>query len=233
MKWFVLDNEAVEGPFETEALKNLVNDGGIPKDFRIWGRVQQTWIPAEEWVSNVDHLLADNNISSAGCIWHFGIGKKSHGPMTRKELVQALSQRRDISTILLWSKGMTNWAPIFEFHDILEELGINRREHPRADIDGNVEVHAQEGAHIYGRLLTISEGGMGFRGLASAQAGDTLQVTISSDHLGSPINAKVEVRYVSDSGFIGCRFQSINGEAKSSIIQYIRTQESTPYQMAG
>src|SRR5690606_6063040 len=108
-----------------------------------------------------------------------------------------------------WTKGMKAWAPIFEFNDLLDDLGINKRQFPRADIEGRVSIKVGSQS-LDGILLTISEGGFGADQLTGLTVGQTVSVEINSDAFYDPIHAKAEVRYITESGYVGFRFQNIN-----------------------
>ena len=126
---------------------------------------------------------------------------------------------------------MKAWAPIYEFTDLLDEIGMNKRQFPRSTIDGKVRVKL--GTHeIEGQLLMISEGGFGADQLENISIGQTLQVELVSDAFYEPIPVKVDVRYITEAGYVGFRFQNLSMENRSAIIQYVRSSTKTAIRAA-
>lgn len=222
VQWFVLRSEDVSGPFSTEEVKNLAAQGEFQDHNLIWGHMQVDWKPLGWWMVELPNLLAKTKEVKDPRQWHFAVAGNSFGPYSREDMIEKLRETNLNQEVLIWTKGMKSWAPIFEFNDILDSIGINKRQFPRAEIDGKAAVKI--GTQTFeGNLLTISEGGFGADNLSVVTAGQVVSVEIQSDSFYDPIHAKAEVRYVADSGYVGFRFQNLSMEARGAIIQYVKS----------
>lgn len=223
VRWFILRNENIKGPFSTEEIKSLNQSGDILDKDLIWGNLQAEWKPVAWWNIELPKLLAQTPKEEKETkLWHYAIQGQSFGPFNREDLIAKLKDNKSNYDILVWTKGMKAWAPIFEFTDLLDAVGINKRQFPRADIDGKVTIKSGP-TTIVGNLLMISEGGFGadqIKGLSNAQI---VSVEIESDSFYESIHAKAEVRYMTERGYVGFKFQNINMESRSAIVQYVKS----------
>lgn len=220
--WFTYDDENVEGPFTTEDIKRMGQSGELEHSTLVWGKPLVHWKSYSYWMSNLESLLQQADKMTDNRLWHYAINGESHGPMSRKHLIEALQfLQGDCNDALIWTKGMEAWAPIFEFHDLMDAIGVNRRKYPRAPVNGTVIVHVGE-QKVIGQLKAISEGGFGATALNLLSTGMQVNVEIQSDAFPSTIHASVQVRYISEEGFIGFKFGSINRESQAQIINYVK-----------
>lgn len=226
LQWFVLRNEDVRGPYSTDEVKNLTAQGEFRDGDMIWGRIQSDWKPLGWWMVELPNLLARTKEVRDPRLWHYAVGGSSFGPFSREDLIDKLKEANVNQDILVWTKGMKAWAPIFEFNDLLDAIGINKRVFPRADIDGRVVVKSGQQV-MEGNLLTISEGGFGADGLPGMTTGASVAIEIISDAFYDPLHMKAEIRYVTESGYVGFRFQNINMESRGAIIDYVRSSGRT------
>ncbi|OFZ11619.1 MAG: hypothetical protein A2Z20_01215 [Bdellovibrionales bacterium RBG_16_40_8] len=218
-QWFIMQDEKIKGPYAHEEVKALYEGGQITRDCLIWGRSQDNWQGIVLWI-NTQH--EEEHEMTFEQLWHFAIDGNSKGPLSRKDLVAELRELRYKGEILVWTKGMSAWADIFDFHDLLDEIGINRREHPRAHIAGSVVVKFQDKTMI-GLLKTIGPGGFGATQIDSILTlGQTVTVELKSERLNAPLVAKATVQYASDTGLYGFKFNGINMESRAHIMDYIR-----------
>jgi hypothetical protein len=105
---------------------------------------------------------------------------------------------------------------------ILGWLTFNFEAHPRCKINGQIVVSFDNQTFI-GQLSSISVGGFGCTRLnTTLPIGQDVKVEIKSDALGDVITAKANVQYISQDGYLGCKFATLNMEAKSRILSYIR-----------
>lgn len=118
---------------------------------------------------------------------------------------------------------MTDWQPLFEVEDLIQEIGYSRRQHPRAGLEGQVIIE-QDGQSYIGQLKMVSAGGCGFIGSEEVLPGSEVKVTLKSAAFYKEIRAQAEVRYVSKGGFTGIKFSGINQEDKATIINFVRSQ---------
>jgi hypothetical protein len=225
-QWFVLRNEDVMGPYTTDEVKHLAAQGEIQDRDLIWGRLQSEWKPFGWWMIELPNLLARTSEVKDSRAWHYAVSGASFGPFARPDLIEKLKSLGLADDILIWTKGMKAWAPIFEFNDILDEIGVNKRQFPRADIEGRVTLRMGQQT-FEGILLTISEGGFGADQLNGVAIGQAFSVEINSDAFYDPVHAKAEVRYITESGYVGFRFQNINMEVRGAIIQFVKSSGRT------
>lgn len=221
-RWFICKSEKVQGPLTADEIKAQVASGTLPLDCLIWGRGHKEWIALSRWIKDVGHR--EESVSTVQeQLWHYAIDGTSKGPMTRAELVNEIKGIKQKDEVLVWTKGMKAWADLFEFHDLLDDVGLNRREHPRAPIHGQAILTADDGQSVIGQLKTISSGGLGVTHVGqNLKIGQTLMVEIRSAELGDSITSKATVQYVTQSGYVGFRFVSLSMENKARIMQYVK-----------
>lgn len=225
--WFVSINEQVRGPFTQDEIKTHLAEGTIPLDSRIWGRGQTDWVIASNWMKAPQAAVIDPVRAKQEQAWHYAVQGVSKGPMPRAQLVNELRATRQKDEVLVWTKGMKAWSDLFEFHDLLEEIGLNKREHPRAAIDGQVVLKTEDGKAIIGQLKSISPGGLGVGQIIEPLSiGQVVTVEVRSPMLGDTIATKATVQYVTDSAFVGMKFVSVSMESKSRILEYVRTSDT-------
>lgn len=223
-KWFVQIDEQVQGPFTAEDVQSRLSAGQLRQDFLIWGPVQDEWRQIQWWLSNYNNLLATIHPIAPVEEWHFSLDGASEGPMSRLELVHALKGLKSLSDVLIWKNGMVSWVSIYEFHDILTEVGVSKREFPRADLVGKGTVKVDSRV-LSGELTTISEGGFGLVLAEGVMPGQLVVAEIHSPVLREVIHAKAECRYAAQ-GVMGFRFQQLSMEYKGAIVQYVRHAQS-------
>jgi hypothetical protein len=221
-QWFVCKSESVQGPFSRDEIKERVTGGTLPLDCLIWGRGQKDWIPLAHWVKEAGQQV-ETMSSTQEQLWHYAQEGSSKGPMTRAELVNEIKALKQKDEILVWTKGMKAWADLYEFNDLLDDLNLNRREHPRAGIHGQAILKIDDTHTIIGQLKVISSGGVGVTGVQNNLAiGQTLTIEIKSEEIGDSITAKANVQYVTQSGYVGLKFQALSMENKARIMQYVK-----------
>lgn len=225
-QWFVTANDIVEGPFTTEELKTRVQSGTLGESYLIWGRTMQEWRTPSRWMSDLSGLLEKMNTDQDYRHWHYSYEGQSYGPMNREKLLESLKNVKHTSDVLIWTKGMKAWAPLYEFHDLMDDVGVNKRQFPRAPIDGQV-IASWDEKKLTGKLDTISEGGCGGTGFADLVPGMTVSLDLESKSFFEVLKVKAEVRYVNENGYVGFRFQKLNMETRGAIIQYIKARSHT------
>jgi hypothetical protein len=222
VKWFVIQQEKVTGPFHEDEIKAQVSSGLVQTTDLVWGRPLDNWTSINRWLAQLSSMTAGVENLNSQQMWHYAVGGDSKGPMTRTELVNELKAIRNQNNILVWTKGMKAWVDLYDFHDLLDEIGLNRREHPRCKINGQIVVSFENQTFI-GQLSSISVGGFGCTRLnTTLPIGQDVKVEIKSDALGDVVTAKANVQYISQDGYLGCKFATLNMEAKSRILSYVR-----------
>ncbi|MCB0343117.1 MAG: DUF4339 domain-containing protein [Pseudobdellovibrionaceae bacterium] len=222
IKWYACLNEEVSGPYTTDQVKQGLDTGEFSSEMMIWGRAMAEWLTAQQWRAQLDQLLNQpSQQNKRPQMWHYAYLGESFGPLPRTELLDALAKIDTKKEVLIWTKGMKSWADLFHFQDIIEDLGINRREFPRARVTGSVVIHSDERV-VIGRLATIGAGGFGAVQLDdSITAGNLVTAELKTELLSESIKVRAIVQYVSQEGFVGFKFERISAEAQNEIIAYV------------
>ena len=218
-KWFVQQNELVIGPLTSEDVQTRLRAGQVLPIHLIWGRGLDQWFTVKAWTADPS-LTVQSAQEPTPATWHYADSGQSHGPLLREELIQNLKNVDSLGSVMLWTKGMKEWAPLFEFHDILTEIGVNKRQFPRTDLTGKAVLKG-DGATLVAPLVCISEGGFGVQLDSGVVAGQVLTVELHSPAFREILHAKAEMRY-GGQGVIGMKFTQVSPEAKGAIIQFVR-----------
>lgn len=222
--WFVQKVDAVDGPMSTEDVQSRLQTGQLTGSHMIWGRGLEGWISLGHWSKELPRLANATQAQAVPEMWHYAHNGKSAGPFPKAQLVDELKNVENLGDVMIWTKGMKEWAPLFEFHELLSSIGVNKRQFPRADITGRAIVKTTESALI-GQLVTISEGGCGIvvdQGLVPGQA---FTLELQSPSFRNAVHAKAECRYLSE-GLAGVKFTHLSSEAKGAIIQYVKQSQN-------
>lgn len=230
-KWFLLHDDEVSGPYSEDQVRLDIKSGKVKPSWLIWSKLQDQWRSVSWWQSEVNQLLKNHKETKDNRLWHYASEGQTFGPMTRIQLVQEVTQLKNKSDVLLWTKGMPNWGAIYEFTDLMDEVGVSRRQHPRASLKGTAVIKTAERA-LLGKVLMISAGGCGINGVDGLIPGEKIHLDIKSPAFSEPLRASAEVRYVTETGFIGLKFTAVSPEYQSKIIEYVRSQTGTNQQKA-
>jgi len=219
-KWFALVEGQVRGPFLKDDLESQLK--GWPGAL-IWGRGMSEWLSAERWHESLLELNKQNSLHNQKLErqWRLLIDGQELKPMSHDEMIRLLRNKTDLTHVRIWTEGYSDWKDIYQIHKIMDELGVSRRTHPRVPVMGSMNCDGPNG-QFTGRLLSISEGGLGATEGPQAKIGDKLKVVIKSPNLNSYIHATVEVVYVGPNGYFGMKFMGLQTESRSLIIEYIR-----------
>lgn len=221
-QWFVFSNDEVRGPFATEDLQAQAAGGTVDMNGLVWGRALKDWTQLGQWLKlAVDGSAFLHVQTPAEVNWHYAYQGNTKGPMKRDQLIDELKHLPGADSVMLWTKGMKGWAPVFEFYDIADELDINRRQHPRVTISGKV-VATSGDAKWEGQLKTLSSGGFGTLGLNHLIPGEKYKIEIHSQELTTSIHVNAQLRYNSEDGFSGFKFESLSSEQRSVIMQSLK-----------
>lgn len=223
--WFIESSGQIEGPYSTDVVKARIKEGQLMASDMIWGRIMEEWRPVSWWVTSLDEMLEKEKRLARPEVWHYGIEGQTYGPFNWETLISrlrvVLSQAPNrLPQILIWTQGIKEWTNIIEFHNILEALGVNKRQHPRAAISGRTVIRAAGRTYV-APLRTISEGGFGTDTIGGISSGENVTVEIQSDALSEVIHARAVVRYVTSQS-AGFKFSNINVESTGMIVQYVR-----------
>jgi hypothetical protein len=226
-KWFLLNNNEVQGPFQESEVQKLLSQ--LPTAL-VWGHGLSEWLNKEDWqkiLVDLQEILTSLQ-SDMTPQWRLKQGTFEAGPFIYDQLIQVLKAHPDPGDVLI-SQDAENfqWKSVYDHPTIVEEVGITRRSHERVAISGLFR-YEKDGA-IYDSLLSsISEGGIGIFEAVNLSVGDTFKGTIQSPQLPTPINCNCEAVYRLDDSSWGLKFINLNLEAKSIVIAY--TQKFNPKQ---
>ncbi len=138
--WFIYSNDVVTGPFSTEEVQSKLSATELNGNSFIWWKGQREWTQISVWQADLDNILATLVTHLQKAIWYIDVGASPLGPLTQNELLETLRSVTDLSRVRLWAVGMKKWQTLFELHDVMELLGISRREHDRAPLMGTVAI---------------------------------------------------------------------------------------------
>ena len=222
-KWFVKQGERIDGPFTSDDVTKRLGNGSFSRHDLIWGPGNEAWQNLQSWQASLNSIGGDQEQTQVTVIesWHFAVDGQSKGPFTREQLLKQLKGLN--GDIMLWTKGMKEWAPLYEFHDFMTELGINKRQFPRAEVTGKAVIKST-GSTLVAPLLSISEGGFGVEMDGGLVPGESVTVELQTSAFREAISAKAEVRY-QGVGVMGFKFTQLNVETRGAIIQFIKTNQ--------
>jgi hypothetical protein len=225
--WFIFEKDEVVGPLTSAELKSGLLEGTFTRQAMVWSSLLgEKWIKASLWETEAQNFKKREKPSTEQRLWHYAVNGQSFGPYPRKKFLEEVKKQPSKDKILVWTKGMVSWASIYEFSELLDEIGISRREHPRADISGTVVVRAANKV-ILGKLMMISQGGCGVSGVLDIRSGEKVTLDIKSPAFNDTIRADAEVRYVTETGYVGLKFSPLQIEALSEIIDFVKQTQTT------
>ncbi len=229
MNWFITINEEVTGPFATDSVLQMQEKPDFEsQNTYVWGGNLDTWLKYSKWVSDHNAIISSSTETKTTIqSWYYAVNSQAKpvGPFDKLTLVEKISEIKDKDKVLIWTKGMEVWASVFEFADMLDELNISRRKHPRAKIEGSIILKNDNGdAHI-GNIYMISPGGCGINNVSGLKVGAKYKVEIKSPSLFNTINAEAIILMAGDNNSYGLRFDKIHVESESTIISYLKEQD--------
>lgn len=224
LKWFVQKDDVVDGPMSTEDVQTRLQTGQISPNAMIWGRGMPSWQKVEWWMRELPKLATAQHIELSPDSFHFAYQGKSYGPFVKDILLQELRVVDNLTDVMIWTKGMKEWAPLFEFHELISAMGVNKRQFPRAELEGRAVIKTVDSTLI-GRLVAIGEGGCGIMVEGNLVAGQPVSLEMQSTSFRDVLNAKAEVRFVSG-GTVGMKFTQLSSENKAAIISFVRQNQT-------
>lgn len=145
------------------------------------------------------------------------------GEMTKEELTAFTAKQEDVSKISIFDKKDREWKEIYSIPDIVQRLGLSRRENQRVPILAQFSgIHLGTNEKINGRVITISQGGIGITDNFDLKLGETIQGQLTSPHFYSPVNMTAEVTYAGLDGYVGLKFVNMNDEMMALVMDYIK-----------
>lgn len=222
--WFLYTGGAVTGPFTTDDVKAKLRAGNIAAGTYIWWKGQRDWIAIDTWENKVNQMMKNVSDVPTKPIWYADIAGTQKGPVTLTELMQILKPVSQLNKVRLWSVGMEKWTSVFEVGEVLDMLGLARRENERAPLMGTVAV-SRSNDDPRSFLLkngSISVAGMGFSGQHDLRIGDNVTLLIRSPEFTNSMHLQGDVAYVTGNGYVGVRFDRVHPETQAVIIDYVK-----------
>lgn len=245
-KWFLQLNGQVQGPFSQDSLQTTLQglDEANSENAFIWKRGFAEWIKvnklqtmnlesiitpeADEETSRADLTSEDNlfektfsHAFTEGAFYRVQINFIDQPLMTKAELLTLIAKQQDVSKVSIQDTKTKEWKDVYAFPDIVERLGLSRRKQPRVPILAQFAGKSNNKEEVSYRVITISQGGMGFTENYDLKIGDEVEGQVSSPHFFQSINVKAEVIYAGQDGYVGLKFTQIPDEARAAIIEYI------------
>lgn len=222
--WFIHRSGAVSGPLTSVEIDRRLGAGAIEPDSLVWARGTNEWTPISRW-KELQSQIESATAFANGRVWYCDTGSgQPAGPLTQNELVQHLKGHTRLEAISLWGTGLPRWMPFFEVPEIMDLIGISRREFPRAPLLGQAAI-TSSGSAIPTQLLstlTVSIRGFGVKQAGALSLGDRVQVSLKSNDLSSNVHAAGKVLYVSRTGEAGICFLDLSAEARSILFDHVR-----------
>lgn len=241
--WFIQFQGRVDGPLNKNKLQlalQSIGDENLEKTL-LWKRGLVEWMKASKWNANDEADQAPRRETSPEPVYPADDFEKTLAQtvsedsfyrvqisfidqplMTKAELLALISKQTDISTISIQDPKTKEWKEVYAFPDLVERLGLTRRAHPRVPILAQFTGSSNKNPQVNARVITISEGGIGFTDNFELKIGDSIEGQVNSPHFFQPINIKAEVIYSGLDGYVGFKFTQVTDEAKSSIIDYVK-----------
>lgn len=224
MKWFVTQNESVKGPWSAEEVTNWLNAHSNHENLFIFRRGLTEWLTPKAFLDGdlgEEAGEESTQVIAEDVLWHYAHEGVSHGPMPRQELVQQLSRIKNNSTAVLWTRGMKAWVPVYEFSDIMDDIGINRRQYPRIPLTGTVKIQLEQQT-FEGSGQTLSENGFGALMAMPLEPGTLITFEINSPYLNGTLRGRAEVRYVAESLLTGFKFHLLDATTRSTLAEILK-----------
>ena len=216
--WFILHEGQVTGPFDPPEVESKI---ASLNEAQIWGRGHGEWMAPIRWRQMLKELPPPNASGEGAKQWRLRIDGKAQDAVTYTDLIASLKSIKDFTTVDVSSDNGQTWKDVYSVQQVVDNLGISRRSHPRVPIVGTLEFESDKGESFKCRVISISEGGLGVNDAQSLQIGQRFYATLTSPNLYVTVTTSCEVVYVGNDGYAGLRFVGIPEEFKSSIVEYV------------
>ncbi len=222
-RWYLLLNGQVTGPLsETEVDQRVSSQPSQSTETLIWGRGFPEWVSYSQWKTEKVQILAkESEQAPKDPMWKYKSQGITSQWMAMSELIQSLKQLDDISEVQVSSDVEDTWKDIYQMTDLVDQLGITRRAHPRVPIMGTLDMELPTGS-VSARVISISEGGVGITDVKGVSLGQKFKAQIKSPNLFMAIHCTCEIVYLGQDGYAGIKFHNLNSEYHGAIIEYVK-----------
>jgi hypothetical protein len=222
-EWFIYSDNVVTGPFTTEQVDQCLSAGIWSGECFVWWKGQREWMPVKNWKEQLATIVKNESEKSQSPVWYVDVGGSSVGPLTQKEMISHLRGVANLNKTRLWSVGLDKWTNIFELHEVMEELGISRRENDRAPLMGTVAIsRADQQGPVLVKAASVSIAGMGCNDAGFLVKGEQVQLIIKSNEFPTPLRVTGSVAYVTAQGYAGIRFDTLHPETSTVVFDYVK-----------
>lgn len=222
--WFIHSEGAVLGPFTATEVEAQMKASKFGADCLVWARGTNEWLPISQW-KTLSAKVEENSKSVSQRVWYCDSGTgQPAGPLTQSELVEHLKGLNRWDIVTLWGTGLLKWLPLFEVPEVMDLVGISRRENPRAPLLGQISI-STTGSSGVPQILpcsTVSTGGFGVKNAGGLTRGDRVQIILRSSDFPNIIHAVGEVLYVSRAGEAGIKFTDLPTDSQTVIADHVR-----------
>jgi hypothetical protein len=223
--WFICSKEVVTGPFNTEQVRAKIIEQKLGAESFIWWKGQREWIAISKWEAQLDEIVRAMTETPDSRVWYIELGTSTQGPLTHSELINHVKNQASLKNVKIWAEGMATWTSIFDVPDLMEEIGISRRQNERAPLLGTVVVSRSnvDPKAIIMNAASISIAGMGASGPHEFRRGDEVSLLLKSSSLPMIMHLRGVVAYFAENNFVGIRFLKTQPEALSILLDYVKT----------
>ena len=93
-RWFVLEKNVVNGPYQTSEVEALTPNA---KDRLIWGRGLSEWLPTDAWQEALKNPTLLTAIAPDERQWRYRFEGKEFGPVSFKTMMDVLKSKADFT----------------------------------------------------------------------------------------------------------------------------------------
>jgi len=216
--FFIYINKIIRGPFAADEVLQLLNDKTLLNQGRIWWKGKADWMALREWTPAKIREVPTSPVQHTE--WYVDYQGQQHGPMQEQELLDLLKMNQNYSYFYLWHVGLENWQTVYAFPHLLEQLGQAKRSNTRVPLLGTVSVELPQEKLVFD-ITSLSQEGIGVKD-CHLPKGVVAKLYINSPALGIPVYTLGQVVYAKEDGHTAFHFKSLNAEALSAVIGYIR-----------
>jgi len=180
-------------------------------------------MPITSWREQLQIILKSESEKTHNPVWYVDSNGSSVGPLTQSEMISHLRGASTLNKVRLWSVNLNKWTNIFELHDIMEQLGISRRENERAPLMGTVAIsRADQQGPVVVKAASISAAGMGLNDSGFLVKGEQVQLLVKSSEFPHALRFTGTVAYVTSTGYVGIRFDELHPEMATFVVDYVK-----------
>lgn len=214
--WFVQVGAKIHGPIEVSEVEKL---SAKHRDCLVWGKGMAEWLSYPEWKKNV---LAIAEKEARVRLWQYRYNDTVSKILRVDELVTELKTLPAYDNVYVKSDMDPKWQLLFTSQPVTEKLGISRRTQLRVPIFGFFEGHNVSLSEDFRcKLITVSEGGVGFTEALGLKIGHTVRGHVMSPNLNQNIPIVGDVVYTGPGGEIGIKFATLPAESKTLVVDYV------------